>query len=482
MATGWAPPSALARQSSLRVHAGFRTLRLVDIQGQRVAAAIRDHKLIADRARVVVAVSGGIDSMVLLHCLHALSRRGRWKLIVAHLNHRLRGRNAARDQKFVARASEELRLPFVTESADVEAFAAAQKLSLEMAARQLRHDFLARVARTQRARFIALAHHADDQVELFFLRLFRGAGAQGLGGMDWSSPSPADASLTLVRPLLAHTKADLLAFGRTHGIAFREDATNASLDILRNRIRHKLLPMLRPNFAPHLNSAVLRTMELLRDENDFVAEQASRWRYAGKRTPAFAKLHIAVQRRVVQMELLAHGIVPEFAAVERLRTQPGTWHSVHADLVCCLRVDGTVETRRATAPEFRDDERRVAFSAPAGHTAFGGAQIRWRFSRRTTLPKRRNSGTELFDAAAVGDAVVLRHWRRGDRFQPIGTATPRKLQNLFTNEGVSRERRHDLIVATTKRGDIFWVEGLRIGEGFKLTPQTKRALAWTWSR
>ena len=170
-----------------------------------------------------------------------------------------------------------MKLPVFAESADVRAFAAKSKLSLEMSARKLRHEFLARTARKQKIKTIAVAHHADDQVELFFLRLLRGAGGEGLAGMKWRSPSPADKSISLIRPLLGFSKAELLAFARENKIHFRDDATNFSSDFLRNRIRNQLLPLLRNDYQPGLAAAVLRVMDIVGTEAEFVSDTAWWW-------------------------------------------------------------------------------------------------------------------------------------------------------------------------------------------------------------
>src|SRR5271170_612134 len=183
--------------------------------------------------------------MALLHALENLSAKPKWKMVVAHFNHRLRGRASDADEKLVRQTAAKMELPIVVENADVKSFAKKSKLSIEMAARKLRHEFFARAARTQKIKTIALAHHADDQVELFFLRLLRGAGGEGLAGMKWSVPSPAGAKITLARPLLGLTKNELEEFAREKKIAFREDATNFSSNFLRNRIRNELLPLLR---------------------------------------------------------------------------------------------------------------------------------------------------------------------------------------------------------------------------------------------
>src|SRR5208283_4793108 len=174
-------------------------------------------------------------------------------------------------------AAKKLRLPFCAERGEVASFAVQSKISVEMAARKLRHEFLARVAREQKIPVVVLAHHADDQVELFFLRLLRGAGGAGLAGMKWRSPSPADKKITLIRPLLGFSKAEIFVFARANKIRFRNDATNFSTDFLRNRIRNELLPLLRKNYQPGLDKTVLRLMEIVGAEAEFVSAAAQQW-------------------------------------------------------------------------------------------------------------------------------------------------------------------------------------------------------------
>ena len=447
---------------------------------QRLGQVIARRRLIADGERALIAVSGGVDSMVLLHALAELAPGHRWQLTVAHFNHQLRGRAAEADEKFVARAAKKLGLGFVAERGEVRAFAAAQKISVEMAARHLRHQFLARTAEKLGARHVFLAHHADDQVELFFLRLLRGAGTQGLGGMEWSAPSPAGGGLVLLRPLLGETKAALVEFARARKIKFREDASNRSLDIPRNRVRQKLLPLLRRDFAPALSRTVLRSMELVHDEGDFVTREALAWLKQKRRGP-FDALHVALQRRVIQTGLLAHDLVPQFEHVEQLRQHANEWVTLHAGFICRRRASGKIEARPAPFTSFCSSEAHVALGTRAGRTACETAVLRWSFTPGSALPPPR-SRTEFFDADAVGVNIALRHWRKGDRFQPIGLKQSVKLQDFFTNRKVPRARRHELLLGATESGEIFWVEGMRIGEPFKITPATRRILEWNWQR
>jgi len=447
----------------------------------RVEAAIRREHLLKDGQSLLVAVSGGVDSMVLLTVLNRLSKEHRWHLTVAHFNHQLRGRASDADERFVRAAVKRLGLTCVVERGDVRLLARTEKLSIEAAARKLRHEFLARTARDRGAKTIALAHHSDDQVELFFLRLLRGAGSQGLAGMNWLNPSPVDARLVLVRPLLDSTKAGLLAFAREEKIRFREDATNASTDILRNRVRHELLPLLRERYQPAVDAVVLRQMAILRAESELIDGLARDWRM--KHGLAFERLPVAVQRRVLQNVLIEEGIDPEFGLIELLRTQPCQPVTVGPGLRIEHDGNGKINKLAAVEKGFGSGQFELDFTTATGHGNFAGLEWNWRTARRagSRLPKF-TEGTEWFDADKVGSAVKLRHWRPGDRFQPAGMDRPVKLQDLFTNRKIPRDARHKLVVAVTSSGEIWWVEGLRISERFKLTPATRRRLKWSWKR
>ena len=191
---------------------------------QTVEKSMRTRAACKRGEHILVAVSGGVDSMVLLHALNVLVLETGWKLTVAHFNHHLRGRSSDADERLVRRVARDLKLKIIVGHGDVRKFAKTHGLSIEMAARQLRHEFLALAARRVKARKLALAHHADDQVELFFLRLLRGAGSDGLSGMSPVSPSPADPKLKIIRPLLEISKHALVEFARGRRILFREDA------------------------------------------------------------------------------------------------------------------------------------------------------------------------------------------------------------------------------------------------------------------
>lgn len=446
---------------------------------QQVEAVIRAKKLFRDGQKILVAVSGGLDSMALLALLHRLAAAHRWQLTVAHFNHQLRGQASQADEQLVRRQARALGWPVVVGRAAVKNLARRRGWSVEMAARRLRHAFLARAARQRGIATMATAHHADDQVELFFLRILRGAGSAGLAGMKWIS-SPVDQNIALARPLLGLSKSDLAQFARAQGVPFSEDASNASLDILRNRVRHELLPLLRARYQPALARCVLREMELARAESDLVLELASQWLARRRRKP-LALLPVAVQRQVIQEQLYKLEQPVDFALVESLRTRPN--HPVPARPGHCLvlAANGLVRLQKMEKTGFHAASLRLDLRRR--RTAdFRQIKVSWELADKPGMNCARRPNVECFDADKVGPRICLRHWRPGDRFHPIGAASPAKLQDIFTNLKVPRSERRRRVVAATGQGEIFWVEGLRIAEGFKLDKTTLHRLNWRWER
>ncbi|MBT6104515.1 MAG: tRNA lysidine(34) synthetase TilS, partial [Verrucomicrobia bacterium] len=200
----------------------------------KVGDIIRAQNFFPGNGNIIVTVSGGIDSMALLHLLATPGLGLRDRLAVAHFNHQLRGADSDADVPFVGEAAGQLGLPFESDSGDTQQFAAEIGEGIEASARQLRHRFFARLAKRLGA-VVALAHHADDQIETFFLRLLRGAGNRGLAGMQPIASSPTDSGVTLVRPLLGIRRDEIIEYVTQKEIGFREDATNTDTRFLRNR-------------------------------------------------------------------------------------------------------------------------------------------------------------------------------------------------------------------------------------------------------
>lgn len=274
---------------------------------------------LAAAERYLVGVSGGRDSVVMLHALHAV---GFTKLIVCHVNHRLRGRASTGDATFVKKLAANLGYAFHAEAIDVKSLAKANKQSIETAARQARHSFFARIAREQRCTRLILAHHAEDQAETVLMRALRGTGIGGLAGMAGEASMPVPhgkrtTTLQLLRPLLGIRRADIDAYATQHQIIYREDASNTDTAMTRNALRHEALPMLNEMLGRDAVPMLVRLSRVAEREDDFMAsvvtqlisehgligEDDSLWL-----KPALLATHSAVQHRVLHHWLSALGI------------------------------------------------------------------------------------------------------------------------------------------------------------------------------
>ncbi len=270
--------------------------------------------------------------------------------------------------------------------------------------------------------------------------------------MKWLSPSPVNSKIKLVRPLLGFSKGEILTFARGNKIPFREDATNFSNDLLRNRVRNELLPLLRGHYQPGITRTVLRLMEIVGAEAEMVGQVAENW--LRRRRPDFGKLSIAVQRRVLQLQLAGLGVPHDFELVEALRRAANVAVSVDSKLSIARDAAGDVKLQHGSPEvQFKADELALDLTGRAGDAEFGGVILSWQFdTRKKGRRPIKKSGREYFDASKLGAKIILRHWRPGDRFQPIGLKAAAKLQDLFTNAKIPRARRRDLLVRRRPAG------------------------------
>jgi len=272
----------------------------------KVKAAIDREHLVPDGIRTVVGISGGADSVALLHILHRLG----YNIAAAHLNHSIRGKDANADEAFVKTLCEKLDVECTTTKTDVPALAKEKKISIEMAAREARHRLFRSITSSLKHQTspapIALAHHADDQLETFFLRAARGSSSAGLGGMKPFQPLE---NLTLIRPMLGIRRAEILQWLEKEGLDWREDASNENEAIPRNSIRHQILPTL-GKINDRAAENILRTMETLRADEETQAT-----------------------RIVARNQLIRFGVNPTYKAVEQfIAFSARTEGTTHLDL------------------------------------------------------------------------------------------------------------------------------------------------------
>jgi tRNA(Ile)-lysidine synthase len=445
---------------------------------------VRREGLFQPGDRVLAAVSGGPDSVALLHLLAGWRQELALELGVAHFDHQLRGRESAEDAAFVADLAEKLVLPFHLSRGDVKDLARRQKLSVQMAARKLRLAFLQDTCRTRGYQKLALGHTADDQVELFFLRLLRGAGPEGLKGMWPATPEGT------VRPLLGVGKAALLAWLEQQGLVYRRDPGNLSRAYLRNRVRLDLLPELQRLYNPRLQEAVWRTQALLQEEERLLAGETDRLLAGVGRRPAQDWYALALDRLLAldpgwQLRLLR-------AALGRIDAEQSLSAAQTASLLDLARGAksggllslGGVEAARAGSELhiFRPlpPAPGGSLTLPAAPEGTMESEEGWTW---TWSSRERPAGSliALEPQAAVLDRerlafpLEVRYFRAGDRFWPLGAPGSRKLQDFLVDAKMPRWLRPHIPLVVS-RGQIIWVAGLRPAESVKVSGDSRSYL------
>ncbi len=269
---------------------------------------IHKHQLVPAQETVVVGVSGGPDSVCLLHLLWTLRENLQLRLHVAHLDHMMRGIESETDAAYVEDLAGQLGLPVTIERQDVDGYRKANRLTVEEAARDVRYEFLGRVAAGVGSSTVAVGHILQDQAETILMRFLRGAGALGLQGIQPAMVRRCEGrDVKVIRPLLEISRRDVERYNRSQGLIPREDPSNVSHSFLRNRVRHHLIPVLH-EYNPRIEQALLRTAEALTADSAFLDEQASQlWETLVSLEEGtvslsmdIRRLHVALQRRLLR--------------------------------------------------------------------------------------------------------------------------------------------------------------------------------------
>ncbi len=453
----------------------------------RTVEAMRRHALLCAGARVIVALSGGADSVALLFVLRELTATGVLALAgAAHLHHGLRGEQADADEAFCGALSMRLGLPFVSERADVSGFARAQKRSTEDAARTLRYAFLDRAADALGADAIAVAHTRDDQAETLLLRLLRGAGTRGLASIRPRAGR-------VIRPLIDVERAGLREYLAGLGETWREDATNLDLAIPRNRIRHELIPYLGSRFSPSVAAILARTAALARHDEEFLQDRAidlerqivlSDERSQVRLDAAgLAAAPRALSSRVVQrlLERLAPARPLSFDHVDQVlmlatATAPAAASLagvdvVHAGGVVAFQARPTGRGRREVAANSFAFSLSIPGEVQVAGLVVEAARLEARGGRQRKWAAR--GGEVGIAAGSLELPLAVRSRRPGDRFRPLGAPGPRKLQDFFVDRKIARRERDTVPLVVDGRDRIVWVVGQSVAEDFRVTDPSR---------
>jgi tRNA(Ile)-lysidine synthase len=418
---------------------------------EKVLKYIREQQLLMPGERVTVACSGGADSVALLHALAALRDELGVVLSVAHFHHQIRGIEADVDQKFVEELAAKLHVDFYSGSGNAPQHAVERKISLETAARDLRHQWFVDLIKQGKAHKIATAHTLDDQAETVLMRILRGTGTRGLAGI-----APAQATKHLVRPLLATTRREVEGYLKAKGQCWREDSSNSDLGHTRNRVRHMLLPLLEREFNPAIRQTLADLANLAQAEEDYWNNELSsmlpRLVHEGKPTRSgrsasgdaqgvlaldlsgLRSLPLAVRRQVIQRTALRFGVSLEFKHIQQLTGlaedgKPGTK---------LVLPDGLGANRTVRELQFSRNTLKIpenyCYSLPVpGEVTVPELGITIR-ARLISDGKQKASGynaATLLKASLLRSKLTVRNWRAGDKFFPAHTQSPKKVKELL---------------------------------------------------
>jgi tRNA(Ile)-lysidine synthase len=457
--------------------------------------------MVQKKDSVLVAVSGGPDSMVLLHALMALSDPMELQLGVAHLNHCLR-QTADNDEQFVKSTAKKFGLPFFVKKKNILAEQKKTGLSIEEAGRNARYHFFNAVCQNTQFNKIAIGHHQEDNAEQILLNLIRGSGPAGIGGI----PPVRE---NIIRPLIQSSHNERMEYLKTQEIVYVIDQSNNDERFFRNRIRHQLMPLLKSTYNPQISDTLNRLAAILKSEEEWINDlinplfdQAVLTSNNKKTTLSVSVLltfHLAAQRRVLRKAILKtkknlrkikyvhidsiiqmiHKKVPDarFDLPDKIRIIK------QADQLIIQQESQNLRT--VIAP--KEDKTPVAFEYLVSKFTIESessvyiSEIKSRISFSKTSPgqirnlSKRVSFTAFFDADRLVFPITIRNFQPGDKFSPFGMTGTQKLKSFFINNKVLPSKRK--VVPVFLSGDkIFWVGGFRIADPFKITAETKSVL------
>lgn len=449
---------------------------------KKVLKNIIDHKMVESGDTVLAAVSGGPDSMAMLMCLVDLRERLGCRLVIAHVNHGVRGKLADRDQQFVEETARRLHIPYHTINVDMVAHGKELGISSEEAGRLLRYNFFRQVLAGYGKGRIAVAHNMNDQAETVLFRIMRGTGIDGIKGMSFNQDD-------IIRPLLNITREEIESYIREHDIETVEDHTNLETVYTRNRIRLELLPYIMENFNPNIIEGLFR-MSLLAADDSMIIEETVEKKYNSlvKNKDRNSIIFIGslfirepqpIRKRLIRKAVLSirgtlHGIEEKHIGSALELFQNGRTGST-------LDLPGGI-VARVSYDEFSIEKARPSREKlPQIEITLGSNLIpEWGLS--IMIESVNNSHAEVLDKFSVtidGDKLegkmILRQRRDGDRFSPIGLIGSKKLKDYFIDRKVPRDQRDSIPIIEDSKG-IVWVAGHSVDKRVAVEKNTKNHL------
>ena len=451
-------------------------------------------ELITSGDKILVGVSGGADSIALLHILNRFSLKKKFNLVVAHINHMARGGDSFEDAKFVKDTAEYLGLPFFLQEVDVGKERIRLKKSFQETARSIRYKFFEEILKIVGGNKIAVAHSADDQVETILMNFVRGSGLKGLAGIPRVRGN-------IIRPFLGFYRKELEEYLEKNKISFRDDLSNNNKKYLRNRVRHELIPYLKL-YNPNIKKS-LEKMSLIVSQDDALLDQLTRDIFNQKiqkqrsfekkiswNIQDFLSNPIALRQRLIR-ETFFHitgsilGVTANhIRKIVRLFEFPKVGKTLHMprNIKVTCSYDSVVfeqDNKKSPKKVFNDNNSLSIPIHIPGFTELTQGEIRVQtqiLKDKINISSLNPKMQAFLDLDQTGLFIKARYFRPGDRFRPLGMVGNKKLKSLFIDSKIPKKIRHRIPILTNAKDDIIWVYGQRIAHFCRVTDKTKKIL------
>ena len=461
---------------------------------QKFLRTIKKYELIKKKESIVIGVSGGPDSICLLHLLWRLREDLELKLFVVHLNHQFRGREADMDSEYVKKFCHELGVKSFIFSYDVGKYGKEKGITFEEAGRELRYSLFDKIAKKTGSTKIAVAQNRNDQAETVLMRLIRGSGLEGLAAIDYMRDEK------IIRPLLDITRQEIEEYCKYNSLKPRIDKTNLETIYTRNKVRLELIPYIEKNFNSRIVDTLWRSANLLRDDSDFLDGAAKEkletivtWAADGDYhldLEKFNKLHISMKKRILRK------------VIERIKGNLKDIGWIHIEGVINLshkkavgsRIDlpghilvelgyNSIDIKLNKGMQSTNGSYDFEYKLHMGETTH---VENLRFSIRAEIvPKseillnKNNRHTIFIDYNKINGDLFIRNRRKGDRFKPLGMKGTKKVKDYFIDHKIPKELRGEIPILCDEKG-IIWIVGYRMSEGYKVDSKTDKAIKLTY--
>jgi len=437
------------------------------------------------KENIVLAVSGGVDSIVMLDVFANLSKKYYFKIHVAHFNHNLRGLSSTEDAEFVRKTAKTYNIPFEFGEGNVKQYAKKNMLSVENAGRNLRYKFFERTAKTLNANFVATAHTSDDLAETFLINLIRGSGLTGLSGI------PAKRLLCkkifMFRPFLSVTKSEILEYAKLRKLTWHEDGTNSILLYTRNKVRHELIPKLKEEYSPAIVEILNRTANLINGADKYIHEKIKKLlkNIVSEKTSDRFSLKISLLQTLddfFQGELIQQAITSKYRihpfsilTIDRIlnlmKCPVGSVCEVNKSLIVLRDRDELIFTKRNSSASFNIQIESEGEYKVGNNIIILKKANKKDFSIQNSESRIYNSKVEFFDGDLLPKVLYLRTRESGDTFHALGMKGKMKLSDFLINMKIPLIDKDNIVLLAT-RSEIVWVCGVRMSDKFKITEKT----------